>query len=450
MLWGIVAAGLTLNLVVAVIPVKISILLAAALLLVAASIISPFTVLILLVLAKISNVLLPSASVGFLEVGAIKIIGGLLVVILIVNAISKRDFFFLRPPQTTLLLCFVLLAFTSSLFSGEFGVALTQSAEYASSFFIFLLIAGLVNSKRMVKAVILILILSGVLMIFLEVLAMKGVIGFRELPYWAESYRFGWFYAQPNELAIHLSVLIPLVFYSIIRFKSWIMKVLMACILLSFSVSIFWTASRSGLLTFMFAWALIISRNAKSILVWVALASLLVGVIVLIPSENLERLSSTRTVFEGRDSPVHNIALRFEFIRLGFRIFTEDPLLGAGPGNYNYRIMEYGFEPKAAHNAYVSVLAEMGVIGFLIYLLAYIVSYTNFRTARKMLVDAGPELSNISESLLLAFAVFAVGQMAHVAAFSASLATFIGLSVVLKKIAVTPLCGSPTHKGQQN
>ena len=407
---------------------------------------NPFIVLLFIIFVKIIGFQLPTVFIGFIEVGLNKVLGGFIVAILLVDSILKKNFDFVRVWQTQLIFCFVLLASISSFFAGEKMSAFTTTVSYATSFLIFLLLINLVKSKRKVSILVWILIVSGIVMVVLEVLAVKGLIPYRILPHAGEGHRFGSFYAQPNELAIHLAVVTPLVVYSLMRFKSNIKRAVMVGIFVLFTVSVFMTASRSGMISFVFALMLLFLFKRRNFLLWVTVLVLLAGVVLFIPEEQLIRLSTTATVVQGSGSPHPNIALRFHFIKLGIRIFADNPILGVGPGNYDYEIIKYGFFPKPAHNAYVSVLAELGIFGFVAYLLLYFVTFIDYNKARKTLSDIDPELKNMAESLFLAFLVFAVGQMAHVAPLDTTFVTIIGLGVVLKRIVVTPRCGSSSHR----
>ena len=131
--------------------------------------------------------------------------------------------------------------------------------------------------------------------------------------------------------------------------------------------------------------------------------------------------------------------------KVGVKLILDNPVMGVGPGNYQHRTTVYGFEAKAAYNAYVSLLSVMGFLGFIFYMLLYVRTFVDLKKASNYFRDVDLELQNMSESVLLSFLVFAVGQMAHVAVIDTNFVTLIGLSVVLKKIAVTPLCGSSTR-----
>ena len=68
---------------------------------------------------------------------------------------------------------------------------------------------------------------------------------------------------------------------------------------------------------------------------------------------------------------------RFRAQKSVINLIKEFPLFGIGIGNYN-DIVNY-----AAHNSYVRILGETGVIGFLFFMLVLVfILYDRFRTLR--------------------------------------------------------------------
>jgi hypothetical protein len=66
-----------------------------------------------------------------------------------------------------------------------------------------------------------------------------------------------------------------------------------------------------------------------------------------------------------------NAIQRFVFFRDGLRLFARAPLQGLGLGGFEnaiFSVQDYYYETKYAHNHYLHVLAELGVVGFVIYL----------------------------------------------------------------------------------
>lgn len=100
-------------------------------------------------------------------------------------------------------------------------------------------------------------------------------------------------------------------------------------------------------------------------------AFLLLAPRIPVLNELLERFTSATSGEDG------NTMARFEFWKLAFRNFLEHPLIGIGWGGFpkEYHEHLYFFNPAEnnypylhAHNVYVQLLCECGIIGTLLYL----------------------------------------------------------------------------------
>jgi O-antigen ligase len=62
---------------------------------------------------------------------------------------------------------------------------------------------------------------------------------------------------------------------------------------------------------------------------------------------------------------------RIDVFRAGLQMFTAHPLLGVGPGNFPLVIGDYdpNYSAVYSHNTYLSVLAELGIVGYLFFIL---------------------------------------------------------------------------------
>lgn len=71
-------------------------------------------------------------------------------------------------------------------------------------------------------------------------------------------------------------------------------------------------------------------------------------------------------------------------------LFWQHPVIGVGLTNFGEllpRVIDWNYENLAAHNTYLQVLAEGGVIGFLLFFIPlFYLLYLNFRAARKSIV----------------------------------------------------------------
>ncbi|WP_238705347.1 O-antigen ligase family protein [Natrinema pallidum] len=63
-----------------------------------------------------------------------------------------------------------------------------------------------------------------------------------------------------------------------------------------------------------------------------------------------------------------NLGPRLQQYTIGVSLFTEQPIFGIGGGNFAEISQEYNLhEQKPIHNVYISLLAETGIIGFILY-----------------------------------------------------------------------------------
>jgi putative inorganic carbon (hco3(-)) transporter len=88
-----------------------------------------------------------------------------------------------------------------------------------------------------------------------------------------------------------------------------------------------------------------------------------------------------------------NVTQRLYLWRVAVREFRANPLIGVGPGNYTVRFPDYASpftaqEVQTTHNAYLNVLAELGICGGLVFL-GYLVSCWRTITTRRSVEDPG-------------------------------------------------------------
>ncbi len=98
-------------------------------------------------------------------------------------------------------------------------------------------------------------------------------------------------------------------------------------------------------------------RNAVMLLVIVAV----IGIVV-------SRLASTALIERlAEGTKAHTVQTRVDAWKRGLRAWSETPLLGTGPGTYAFAGLVRGEIPLVAHNTFVGVLVEYGVVGFVLY-----------------------------------------------------------------------------------
>ena len=170
------------------------------------------------------------------------------------------------------------------------------------------------------------------------------------------------------ELALILSLCFPIAWYLAITEKSDRIGKIIKIICYSFIPSAFFaiilTASRTAILTVLPGIFFILGslnrmkRFHRSMIFIFAIILLFVGQSI-IPQETLERLSTFGTSISSGD-----LGGRTDLWRGSIQIFIDHPLLGIGSGS-TASSLQLG---AVAHNTFLSILSELGLFGFIIFI----------------------------------------------------------------------------------
>ena len=177
---------------------------------------------------------------------------------------------------------------------------------------------------------------------------------------------------DPNDLALTLALSIPLALYLALGapgVRRWICR---AAVLPAIA-AILLTASRAALVAAALAFLFVIftwraSDRAQRISGVVLLGLLLLGAFRLAPAASRERLASLPT--ELGQGTLHN---RTRIWKTGLRVLKSHPLRGFGSGAYPEAVRPWLGRPAlpgheyVAHNTFLSVLVECGLIGFALF-----------------------------------------------------------------------------------
>ncbi len=184
--------------------------------------------------------------------------------------------------------------------------------------------------------------------------------------------------ADPNELSLTMVLSLPMAYYLCATAHTpysrlfWLIPI-PVCI-----VGVILTVSRVGFLTTIVAlicisvWHMTSSSRMRLVPVVAGVVLIVLG-FAFTPKANLERLSTI-----GSEVSSGSIGKRAKLWTAGMIVFHQRPLTGTGAATFADAIEPLLGENLAAHNVYVSVLTETGIIGFLIFSLALI---TCFMTA---------------------------------------------------------------------
>ena len=237
---------------------------------------------------------------------------------------------------------------------------------------------------------------------------------------------------DPNDLALTLCLILPLMFY-LQENSAGAKRVFVLAAMAMLGLVVIKTGSRGGFITLCAIAALLLYQKGPSYAVKRIPLILAFAVIFLFtaPREQLDRMLS---VF-GLQSDSYQSAPaddRIVLWKLSRTVMLQNPLLGCGMGqltNANGRAA--GGNWHTAHNAYLQVGAELGLFGLWSFLAMLFFSWRSLRTERygfqrPWLVDG------LSASLL----ALCVGTMFLSWAFTTATYFIVALTVIVHKISL--------------
>ena len=159
----------------------------------------------------------------------------------------------------------------------------------------------------------------------------------------------------------------------------------------------------------------------------VAAAALIVVVMVAVPAYG-ERLATIADVGELlSDEPAASgtdtsLLSRATENLTAVRVWADHPLLGVGPGQFPNYYRDYADEigvlvkaqNREAHNLYLGIAAETGVLGLTAFLAAILVTFVQLARARARAIASRPDLAALAAGFMLALVGYlAAGLFLH-------------------------------------
>jgi O-antigen ligase len=180
--------------------------------------------------------------------------------------------------------------------------------------------------------------------------------------------RFAAVGSDPNSLAMTLALAVPMAWYLGVTSRSLILRWACRGYLIVALVAVALTGSRGGMLATIVALMIIpltMTRLSPGRLT-AAISVLAVAgalAVVYVPEKIVQRLASTGTEVEDL-----TLGGRFSIWRAGVKAFAQRPMTGYGLGGWRTAVSPWlGPDPQVAHNAFLSVLVETGIVGLLLY-----------------------------------------------------------------------------------
>ena len=318
-----------------------------------------------------------------------KVIAGLALTALIgETAFGKRRLQFAWP-EGGLLLAFLVAAGLSCVTALWPGYATDGVIDLAKMALVFFFLVNCANSESSLRGVMWVMVLGG---LFPAAGTLKNFLAGN-----LEEGRAAWvgIFANPNEVAYSLVILIPLALY-LATPRGWATRLALLGISLVFVAAIYVTFSRGGLVGLAAVMALCAWRKRNRWLQGVTLLVLVAGLTFA------SKFWSRGEDFSQLDNDV-SFQQRIATSEAGFNMFVDHPFSGVGFGCSVIAWPLYapeGLYTRGAlvtHNTFMMVLSETGVLGFLPFVV--LIGFSLVRT-RKLALQ--PTTSNLGAAIEVA------------------------------------------------
>ncbi|NLW80480.1 MAG: hypothetical protein GXY42_02240 [Desulfovibrionales bacterium] len=194
---------------------------------------------------------------------------------------------------------------------------------------------------------------------------------------------------DPNDLAFIMNCFIPLAFY-LSRSGGTLLKMCCYTLMGLMIVAVISTSSRGGFIGLVSILGVILLKERQNKLKIFVLAAF-IGLVALsfAGPEYWDRMG---TIFDESDYNYQSGTGRIELWKRGIGMMLDDPVIGAGIGQYNVaegllHKGERGWKWSVSHNSYLQIGVELGFPGLIVYLLMLAKSVV---VSRKLQISPGP------------------------------------------------------------
>jgi len=262
-----------------------------------------------------------------------------------------------------------------------------------------------------------------------------------------EGYRIMGTYGDPNFFAQIMVVIIPIALNRLIFEKHMILKVLAAWALAASFLTVVFTFSRGGFLALCMVLGLLVLWRKPPLVAVLSAILILIMLIPFLPPTYFERLETILEYLPFRGADVRSEVSfrgRMSEYAVGFQMFQDNPILGIGYENYPVYYLDYsmklGLDPRrterSAHSLYLEVIAEQGLVGFLLFGYVLFSTFTSLgiarRTFKKIAMD---EFSDLALAFQIGFLGYLTAALFIHGAYPRNLWLLIGIGLSAQQMA---------------
>ena len=266
-------------------------------------------------------------------------------------------------PFYTFIFLFFLWDALSILWSRDPDSTLTQIFTYAQMTVFTLMLWDLCTTPKTIRAGLQAYVLGLTIPIASTVINFITSIGTEYALYG----RYASVGSNTNTTGILLALGLPLAWYLAASAgegkKAQVLKLVNYAYIPAITFTIILTATRFAVImslpTFLFGLSTLARLKPVSrILIFVFLTATVIMLVPKIPQANLQRLGTIDDEILAGD-----LSDRTNLWKTGLDIWFENPILGIGGNGYRTAVMPIYGRPRSAHNSFIAISAELGIIG---------------------------------------------------------------------------------------
>ena len=359
---------------------------------------------------------------------------------------EHRERIFSHPGFLFVLLLFVSWSLISATWAENPGAAIIAFTRYLPNAMLFLIVFAAVRTKEQLLWVVGAFVVGAVL---------SGLYGLAVPPPESDLGRLSGAGGDPNETAAAMVAGLALATALAVAVRGPFLR--LACVTAGVvcMFALFLTSSRGGLIALAVALiaAVIMGGRRRGAMIVAALGAVVVTVFyfaTIAPDSVRERVTHP----EGGTG-------RVDIWTVGMRMVRDKPIEGVGSGNFTTASIHYLLEPgklvrddfivdtpKVAHNTYLQVLAELGIVGFALFVTILLFSLVCAFKAHRVAAAAGDrELDIVARATVVALVALFAAYVFVTRDYGKQLWLLLAICPVMLEIARRELQGRLSAAG---
>ncbi len=239
---------------------------------------------------------------------------------------------------------------------------------------------------------------------------------------------------NPNGLAFVIDSAIPFFYYFMLTSWTWTIASMISLPIFVYALVL--TGSRSGFIGMMAIMISIFLKSEHRARLAVLFSCALIFMFLHLGADQKDRYLS---IVSSDTNNAVTAEGRMEGLKEYFVVALRRPIFGHGIGTSREANANFGKDDQPAHNLYLEILQELGIVGLVIFLFLIKSIFENFRRSLKALQDSAENLvflRTVGEAMQVWFFMNLLFSLASFGLSSYEWYLFAGFSVVLRRLSV--------------